>query len=67
MERHAAVLSEKWFKACDEVTLSSGEKHTKTPNGAAQDHRVFWSVGLPLYDPLLIRVPVLTVQAPLTR
>jgi len=62
-DRQAAVLPEDWFNAWAEVTFGPGETQIKAPNGTVQDSREFWSVGRSLYDPSLIRVPVLIVHA----
>ncbi|WP_374011127.1 alpha/beta hydrolase [Pseudomonas sp. MD195_PC81_125] len=62
-ERQAAVLPEDWFNTWAEATFGPGETQIKAPNGTVQDSREFWSVGRSLYDPSLIRVPVLIVHA----
>ncbi|NWB31331.1 alpha/beta hydrolase [Pseudomonas gingeri] len=62
-ERQTAVLPEAWFEAWADATFGPGETQLKAPNGTVQDSREFWTAGRPLYDPSLIRVPVLIVHA----
>ncbi|MGY4640330.1 alpha/beta hydrolase [Pseudomonas sp. B22129] len=62
-ERHEAVLPEAWFEAWAVATFGPCETQIKAPNGTVQDSREFWAAGRSLYDPAMIRVPVLIVHA----
>jgi pimeloyl-ACP methyl ester carboxylesterase len=62
-ERQTAVLPEAWFDVWADAIFGPGENQIKAPNGTVQDSREFWATGCALYDPSLIRVPVLIVHA----
>ncbi|MDY7545473.1 alpha/beta fold hydrolase [Glaciimonas sp. CA11.2] len=57
---------EQWAQATlatDTVGASQSKPVLRAPNGTVQDSREFWSVGKPLYDPGLIRVPTFLAHA----
>lgn len=63
LERQTTLLPEAWFDVWADAIFGAGVTEIKAPNGTVQDSREFWSAGKPLYDPSLIRVPVLIVHA----
>lgn len=57
---------EQWAQATlatDPVGAGQSKPVLRAPNGTVQDSREFWSVGKPLYDPGLIRVPTFLAHA----
>jgi pimeloyl-ACP methyl ester carboxylesterase len=69
-EKKADLIPAGWFEAWAAATFATdpvGSKQSppalRAPNGTLQDAREYWTVGKPLYDPALIRVPTLLVHA----
>ena len=68
--KKADLIPPGWFEAWADATFAIdpvGSKQTPqvmiAPNGVVLDGREFWSVGKPLYDPALIRVPTFLAHA----
>ncbi len=69
-DKKATLIPEGWFEQWSQATLATdpeGSKQTppvlRAPNGTVQDSRDYWSVGKPLYDPGMIRVPTFLAHA----
>jgi pimeloyl-ACP methyl ester carboxylesterase len=69
-DKKASLIPAGWFEQWSQATLATdpeGSKQTppvlRAPNGTVQDSRDYWSVGKPLYDPGMIRVPTFLAHA----
>ena len=49
--------------ASDPVGSRATPAYVRAPNGVVSDSRKYWSSGVPLYDPALIKVPTMLVLA----
>ena len=59
-----------WFEAwvaavfnSDPVGARAAVKYVRAPNGGTQDSRDYWSKGVPLWNPELIKVPTMLILA----
>ena len=66
-DQQATLIPAGWFEAWADATFATdpqgGGKTLRAPNGVLVDGMEFWSVGKPLYDPGLIRVPTFLAHA----
>jgi pimeloyl-ACP methyl ester carboxylesterase len=64
------LQSDAWFEAWSQAVFESDPvgrlatpKYVRAPNGSTDDGRNYWSKGIPLYDPALIKNPTLLILA----
>ena len=69
-DQKASLIPEGWFEKWAAATFDTDPwgktqtpKKLRAPNGTVQDARDYWTAGKPLYDPGLIKVPVMLVHA----
>ncbi len=69
-EKKADLIPPGWFDlwatatwATDPVGAKQDPPVLRAPNGTVADNREYWTVGKPLYDPAMIRVPTFLVHA----
>ncbi|MCF3947293.1 alpha/beta hydrolase [Acidiphilium iwatense] len=67
-QKRQALIPEGWFEAWEQVTLATDPGAPtagtiRAPAGAVQDVRNHWTADNPLYDPAVIRNPVLLIAA----
>jgi pimeloyl-ACP methyl ester carboxylesterase len=69
-DKQKELIPAGWFEQWVSAALASDPEGAaqkppvvRAPNGTVQDMREYWMKGKPVYDPLLIKVPVLIINA----